>query len=67
MRSLLAIRLIPSSILLAWAVLFLVTSTTVDAQETDPNAVYSASLFADLEYRYVGPSRGGRVTAVTGL
>ena len=36
------------------------------AQDRNPNALYSPSLFAELEYRYVGPSRGGRVTAVSG-
>ena len=33
---------------------------------TDPNQVYDPALFADLDYRMVGPSRGGRVTAVAG-
>ncbi|MGD8866789.1 MAG: hypothetical protein PVI01_04150, partial [Gemmatimonadales bacterium] len=31
------------------------------------NQVYEPSLFAGLEYRMIGPSRGGRVTAVTGI
>ncbi|UCG89399.1 MAG: hypothetical protein JSW71_12845 [Gemmatimonadota bacterium] len=31
-----------------------------------PNQVYSADLFSGLQYRMVGPSRGGRVTAVAG-
>lgn len=37
------------------------------AQDTAPrNAVYPAGLFSALEYRMIGPSRGGRVTAVAG-
>ena len=66
MGSITTFRLVPASILLAGVTVFLVTGMPVNAQDLDPNAVYSASLFADLEYRYVGPSRGGRVTAVTG-
>jgi len=31
-----------------------------------PNQIYSADLLAGLQYRMVGPSRGGRVTAVAG-
>jgi photosystem II stability/assembly factor-like uncharacterized protein len=36
--------------------------------EEDPseNEIYSPDLFNELEYRMVGPSRGGRVTAVAG-
>ncbi len=33
---------------------------------TDPNLAYDPALFADLDYRMVGPSRGGRATAVAG-
>ncbi len=33
---------------------------------TTANQVYSSDLFAGLSYRMVGPSRGGRVTAVAG-
>ena len=32
----------------------------------DPNQVYDPALFADLDFRMVGPARGGRVTAVAG-
>ena len=31
------------------------------------NVVYDPSLFSDLEYHWIGPARGGRVTAVTGV
>lgn len=38
------------------------------AQATkDPNVVIQADLLADLKYRHVGPSRGGRATASTGV
>ncbi|MEE8192042.1 MAG: glycosyl hydrolase, partial [Gemmatimonadales bacterium] len=37
------------------------------AQDAAPrHAVYPADLFSGLEYRMIGPSRGGRVTAVAG-
>ncbi len=36
------------------------------ANPTDDREVYPAELFAGLRYHYVGPSRGGRVTAVAG-
>ena len=51
---------------LALAGLMPCRTAEVYAQDRNPNAAYSPSLFAELEYRYVGPSRGGRVTAVTG-
>ncbi len=37
------------------------------AQETAQDALVSPSLFSDLKYRCIGPSRGGRVTTVTGI
>jgi len=36
------------------------------AQENAQNAVYPAERFESLEYRMIGPHRGGRVTAVAG-
>ncbi len=33
----------------------------------DPNVVHDPGLFSALEYRMIGPYRGGRVTAVTGI
>jgi photosystem II stability/assembly factor-like uncharacterized protein len=42
------------------------SSLNAQSQAADPNAVYSPAMFAGLEYRMVGPSRGGRVTAVAG-
>ena len=34
---------------------------------TDSNTIYDSMLFKDLKYRCIGPSRGGRVTTVTGI
>ncbi len=36
------------------------------AMQDDPNRVYEPALFEGLDFRMVGPSRGGRVTAVAG-
>jgi len=35
--------------------------------DQDPNAVFAPELFQTLEYRNIGPFRGGRVTAVAGV
>ncbi len=58
-----------SSIFLAFAALFLVESaSTATKNEADAtNVVYDPSLYQALEYRLIGPYRGGRVTAVTGV
>jgi len=40
--------------------------SAVFAQDED-NTVYDQSLYDGLEYRMIGPHRGGRVTAVTGM
>ncbi|UCF41519.1 MAG: hypothetical protein JSW43_04100, partial [Gemmatimonadota bacterium] len=55
----LASRTAPVAVALA-----LLCSPPVAAQ--DANTVYASALFSGLEYRMVGPSRGGRVTAVAG-
>ena len=36
-------------------------------QDSDSNAIYDPTLFKGLKYRCIGPSRGGRVTTVTGI
>ncbi|MEM8484802.1 MAG: hypothetical protein AAF564_04600 [Bacteroidota bacterium] len=46
--------------------LLLTCSTTVFAQESDSTDQYAAAMLQPLEYRMVGPFRGGRVTAVAG-
>jgi len=43
------------------------TGVHAQGQEPDPNVVYDPTLFEGLRYRSIGPSRGGRVTAVTGV
>jgi photosystem II stability/assembly factor-like uncharacterized protein len=40
---------------------------TASAQEEDPNQTLDPAFLSALEYRMVGPHRGGRVTAVTGV
>lgn len=39
----------------------------VDTQAPSDQAAYNPALFSGLKYRNVGPSRGGRVTAVAGI
>jgi len=47
--------------------LLLLVGLPADAQTpNDPNATVDPALYSDLDYRTVGPSRGGRVTAVAG-
>jgi photosystem II stability/assembly factor-like uncharacterized protein len=36
-------------------------------KENDPNVIVNPDLFKQLKYRFIGPTRGGRVTAVTGI
>jgi TonB family protein len=47
--------------------LYLVWPPSLHAQSRDRNVVYDPALFGALEFRNVGPSRGGRVTAVAGV
>ena len=50
------------------AILTIGLSKGLVAQSTSSsgNEVYSPNLFSGLSYRMIGPSRGGRVTAVAG-
>lgn len=41
--------------------------SAAQSQSEKENIVYSASLFQEMKYRCIGPSRGGRVTAVAGI
>ena len=52
-----------------WSVLVVVglVAAAAGAGERDLNAPYTPELFVNLEPRMVGPHRGGRVTAVTGV
>lgn len=40
---------------------------TVNAQSESPNTIVDPSFYESLDYRLVGPFRGGRVTAVEGI
>ena len=40
---------------------------SLSAQGADQNTIYNPTLFQGINYRMVGPSRGGRVTAVAGV
>ena len=50
--------------LLSWS---MEAATGVDPQRRERTASYDAGLFAGLRYRCIGPSRGGRATAVAGV
>lgn len=54
------------SCFLALVVLF-IFPFTIEAQSTDENQVVDPSFLEGLEYRSIGPYRGGRVTAVEGV
>lgn len=62
-------RLTPRLIVASLPLLTLSVASSVRAQarSADPNTVYAPALFAELEYRMIGPTRGGRVTAVAGV
>ena len=54
--------------LLVFSVLSLMGFVSATENEADAtNVVYDPNLYGALEYRLVGPYRGGRVTAVTGV
>ena len=44
-----------------------ITDASLQAQSSDPNVLFDAALYEGLKYRNIGPSRGGRVTTVTGV
>ncbi|KPK93233.1 glycosyl hydrolase, partial [bacterium SM23_31] len=62
-------KIISAAILAALFVLIGGQEFTLYAQpqSSDPNIVYDPGIFEGLEYRCIGPSRGGRVTAVAGI
>ena len=51
---------------LGWAALAALLITGADLQAQDANQAFDPALFQAMEYRMVGPFRGGRVTAVAG-
>jgi len=55
------------SVFLIQMLLLTSIATGVVADDTDPNTFVSPKLFEALKYRLVGPFRGGRSTAVTGV
>lgn len=58
-------KILFTAVLAALFVLVVGQEVTLYAQL--PNTVYDPSLFNDLRYQCIGPSRGGRVTAVAGI
>jgi photosystem II stability/assembly factor-like uncharacterized protein len=47
--------------------MFAATDLAGQQSSQDPNVIYDPALFSALEYRMIGPYRGGRSTAVTGV
>ncbi len=47
--------------------LFCLNSVVASAENEDPNIVFDEAFFKAMKYRHIGPFRGGRVTAVTGI
>ena len=41
--------------------------SSLQAQQRDANVVYDPALYRGMEFRNIGPTRGGRVTAVEGV
>ncbi len=60
-------RLVTSFLLSALLTFLAIVPTALSREEPDPNAVYNPSYYGAMEYRMIGPYRGGRVTAVTGV
>ena len=59
-------RLIPTALLFAALALPALLAQDLRAQRSDAGPSSVEGLFSDMSYRNVGPSRGGRVTAVAG-
>jgi photosystem II stability/assembly factor-like uncharacterized protein len=58
---------LPTITLAALALVLALLPQVLAAQEDDPNTVVDPAFFSNLEYRLVGPHRGGRSTAATGV
>jgi len=54
-------------VLAAACLLAIAGAVPASAQQSGPEPVYDPALYGALQYRLVGPFRGGRVTAVTGV
>ncbi|MDP2497507.1 MAG: hypothetical protein Q8W44_05870 [Candidatus Palauibacterales bacterium] len=62
------LRSVISTLALALCGLVLGAPAPVQAQQgEDPNTVFQSDLFEDMEYRMIGPYRGGRATAEHGF
>jgi photosystem II stability/assembly factor-like uncharacterized protein len=59
-------RLLRTSIVIIVS-LFFAGGAQAQSRDADQNTVFDPALFEDLSYRMIGPSRGGRVTAVSGI
>lgn len=70
-----SLNIIVSMVSIRWSLLTtcliliggLLPSASQAQDDTSPNAIHAPSHFDELEYRMVGPYRGGRSTAVTGI
>ena len=58
---------IPACVLVALICSIPIVGSASAEKEEDPNVVFEPELFQTLEYRNIGPFRGGRVTAVAGV
>ncbi len=56
-----------SLVLLIFLIAGLSAQIFAQNQDSDSSPIYDPSLFEGLKYRCIGPSRGGRVTTVTGI
>lgn len=57
-------RMLPKAVI---ALTSLASPVALAAQTPAANAAFDAKLFGSLRYRMIGPARGGRVTAITGV
>ncbi|HUV12204.1 MAG TPA: glycosyl hydrolase, partial [Acidobacteriota bacterium] len=53
--------------LFSLVILLCLTALLATPESDDPNIVFNEALFKAMKYRHIGPFRGGRVTAVTGI
>ncbi len=53
--------------MLVCVVVCLCLGLIAEEKAKDPNQTMDPALFSKLQYRFIGPTRGGRVTAVTGI
>jgi len=56
-----------STIILTALIYLVINVSKVKSQNVDPNTIVDPSLFANMKFRSIGPSRGGRATAIAGV